>query len=139
MAGGGNEEGEFGLQIAPMLDVMFVLLLFFMVSAGAVMKESELGVNIPGQSTKAPEGIPVLPIILDISKEGAVKFNNLAMDTPDSKDLPTLRAKLKSSVDLEPKQSVLIRPAAEVQHERLVDVLNACSWARVSQLSFAGN
>ncbi|NBR68735.1 MAG: biopolymer transporter ExbD, partial [Verrucomicrobia bacterium] len=27
--GGGGGEGEFGLQIAPMLDVMFVLLMFF--------------------------------------------------------------------------------------------------------------
>ena len=34
MAGGGSSDGDYGLQIAPMLDVMFVLLLFFMVMAG---------------------------------------------------------------------------------------------------------
>ena len=28
--GGGGEEGDFGFQIAPMVDVVFVLLLFFM-------------------------------------------------------------------------------------------------------------
>ena len=138
MAGGGNEEGEFGLQIAPMLDVMFVLLLFFMVSAGAVMKESELGVNVPGQSKPQDNKAQMIPITIDISKEGAVRFNNNPMDSPDNHELPSLRAKLKATVELDPKQSVIIRPAGEVKHERLVDVLNACSFARVTQLSFAG-
>lgn len=137
MAGGGGEEGEFGLQIAPMLDVMFVLLLFFMVSAGAVMKESELGVNVPGVSKAAAPG-QMVPITIDIAKDGAVSANKLPMDSPTNHELPSLRAKLKATVELDAKQSVIIRPAADVPHERLVDVLNACSWAKVTQLSFAG-
>ena len=126
------------MQIAPMLDVMFVLLLFFMVSAGAVMKESELGVNVPGSATKKPDGVAMIPINVDITKDGLVRYNSAPMDSADSKDLPTLRERLKSAVDADPKQAVIIRPAGEVEHERLVDVLNACSWAHVTQLSFAG-
>ena len=42
MAGGGSSDGDYGLQIAPMLDVMFVLLLFFMVMAGKQVKENWL-------------------------------------------------------------------------------------------------
>ena len=49
MAGGGSSDGDYGLQIAPMLDVMFVLLLFFMVMAGKQVKEAELGVQVPGR------------------------------------------------------------------------------------------
>ena len=64
MAGGGSSDGDYGLQIAPMLDVMFVLLLFFMVMAGKQVKEAELGVQVPGASkavstAKTPVTIPV--------------------------------------------------------------------------------
>ena len=37
-----TNEGNFGFQIAPMIDVVFVIMLFFMVMAGAVKVENEL-------------------------------------------------------------------------------------------------
>ena len=45
---GGVSDGEFGFQIAPMLDILFVLLLFFMVSAGAQKHEAALTTQLPG-------------------------------------------------------------------------------------------
>ncbi|MEI6494225.1 MAG: biopolymer transporter ExbD, partial [Verrucomicrobiota bacterium] len=42
MAGGGaSEDGDIGFQIAPMVDVVFVLLLFFMSCAGQQIIEKE--------------------------------------------------------------------------------------------------
>ena len=72
MAGGGGEEGEFGLQIAPLLDVLFVLHLFFMVNAGTKQQD----------------------------------------------------------------QPVIIAPAPEAQHQRVIDLLAACNKAKVKNLAF---
>ena len=49
MAGGGGEGGDFGFQIAPMVDVVFVLLLFFMACAGQNIKEGffQIGLTVP--------------------------------------------------------------------------------------------
>ena len=50
-------EGTFGFQIAPMIDVVFVIMLFFMVMAGAVKVENELNTQLPGTastSTRRP-------------------------------------------------------------------------------------
>ena len=44
----GSVDGEHGFQIAPMLDVLFVLLLFFMMSAGAQKHETNLTTQLPG-------------------------------------------------------------------------------------------
>jgi len=53
MAGSASsEEGDFGFQIAPMVDVVFVLMLFFMAAAGSQVVEKELNLNLPaGQGT----------------------------------------------------------------------------------------
>lgn len=141
MAGGGGsaEEGEFGLQIAPMLDVMFVLLLFFMVSAGVVAKEAELGVQVPGQAAPGAPRPASVPVVIEIMQDGGIRFNQAPIDSAADPELPQLRARLKALVEADEKQAVIIRPHPEVRHERLVEVLNACSWSGVSNLSFGSS
>ncbi len=51
----GSEDGDIGFQIAPMVDVVFVLMLFFMASAGSQVVEKELNINLPaGKSRRKP-------------------------------------------------------------------------------------
>jgi len=140
MAGGGvSEDGDVGFQIAPMVDVVFVLLLFFMASAGSQIVEKELNINLPsGRSSDAAGGVPTTPIIIDIFPDGKVQMNNRVYDTPTSKDLPELRAWLKETVDkFGGKDPVIIRPDPMTKHDRVMDVLNAASAAGVTKLSFS--
>ena len=72
MAGSvGSEDGDIGFQIAPMVDVVFVLMLFFMASAGVQVVEKELAMNLPSGAGK-PSDVPTTPIIIDISGDGQV-------------------------------------------------------------------
>ena len=93
--GGGGESGEFGLQIAPMLDVMFVLLLFYMVMAGSQTKEAELSVDLPSEGQSAPSGVVPTPVYLKIGRNKQVYYNDSPVDTPASESLPALEARLK--------------------------------------------
>src|SRR5438128_1653918 len=105
----GSDEGDIGFQIAPMVDVVFVLMLFFMASAGMQVTEKELGINLPSGANAAAGGPPPTPVIIDISADGQVTMNNQVYDTPVSKDLPTLRAKLKEITSFgEGKDPVII-------------------------------
>ncbi len=136
MAGGGSEEGEFGLQIAPMLDVMFVLLLFFMVGAGAnASKEGELGIKVPGQAA-TNQGTPEQPIVLSIDSEDTVRYNDQPMGEAGDAKLEKLRAKLKEVTNTFGEQPVIISPDGQTKHSRLIQVLDACSYAKVKKLSF---
>lgn len=139
MAGGGvSEDGDVGFQIAPMVDVVFVLLLFFMASAGSQIVEKELNINLPSGRSADAGGVPTTPIIIDIFPDGKVQMNNRVYDNPTSKELPELRAWLKDTVDrFGGKDPVIIRPDPNTRHERIMDVLNAASAAGVTKLSFS--
>jgi biopolymer transport protein ExbD len=135
MSSGGGDEGEFGLQIAPILDLLFVLLLFFMISAGSKAKENELGIKIPSKGGSMPS--TEAPVILKIDKQGQVFWNDSPIDTARSRDLPGLRARLKDVIQkFGISQAVIITPNRVTRHERVVDVLNAASAASVKNLAF---
>ncbi|MEY2852852.1 MAG: ExbD/TolR family protein [Candidatus Methylacidiphilales bacterium] len=134
--GGGGGEGEFGLQIAPMLDVMFVLLMFFMVMAGQQVKEAELGVSVPGSGQ--PSSTAKTPVTLRIAPDGVVTFNDTPVDSREDREMPKLRARLKNLIEAFAEQSVIIRPNDRAPYQRVVDVLNACGAERVKNLTFGG-
>lgn len=136
----GSEDGDVGFQIAPMVDVVFVLLLFFMASAGSQIVEKELNINLPsGRGARALEaGPPPTPIIIDILPDGNVMLNGRVFDNPVSKELPELRAWLKDTIErFGGKDPVIIKPDLDARHERIMDVLNAAAAAGVQNLTFS--
>jgi biopolymer transport protein ExbD len=139
MAGGGtNEDGDVGFQIAPMVDVVFVLLLFFMASAGSQIIAKELTINLPSGRSSSQPGPPPTPIIIDIFPDGTVQMNNKVYDTPNSRELQELRAWLKDTINkFGDKDPVIIRPDPQTRHERIIDVLNAAAAAGVKNLTFS--
>jgi biopolymer transport protein ExbD len=138
MAGGGvSEDGDVGFQIAPMVDVVFVLLLFFMASAGSQIIEKELNINLPS-GRPSLGGIPTTPIIIDILPDGTVQSSDRVFDSPTSKELPALREWLKDTISkFGDKDPVILRPDPQTRQERVMDVLNAASASGVTKLSFS--
>ena len=138
MAGSvGSEDGDIGFQIAPMVDVVFVLMLFFMASAGSQIVEKELRVNLPSGAS-SNNGASITPIIIDISSDGAVSINTENYAAPADKDLKRLKDWLKNAVDtLGDKDPVIIRPSPDTKHGRIIDVLNAAAYAKIKNLTFS--
>jgi len=139
MAGSvGSDDGDAGFQIAPMVDVVFVLMLFFMASAGMQVVEKELGINLPSGGVSRAGGPPPTPIIIDISADGQVTMNNRPYGTPSDKNLTGLREWLKNTIEqFGDKDPVIIRPSPDTRHERIMDVLNAAAASRVKNLTFS--
>jgi biopolymer transport protein ExbD len=131
MAGGGGSDGEFGFQIAPMLDILFVLLLFFMVSAGAQKHEASLTTQLPGGK---PGGD--VPVQVGIDDDGQVSISGAPVDSPTDPALPDLEKRLEGIVAANATQPVVVTPTRSTRHQRVVDVLNACAAAKVENLAF---
>ena len=133
-------DGSVGFQIAPMIDVVFVIMLFFMVMAGSVKVEKELNTKLPGVAlTQAPTDF-VDEQIINISPQGDITLNDQTFDSPSSTDLPQLKAtlmRLKQSGDAA-KSPVLITIISDPQakYRRTINVLDALAVAQITNVTF---
>jgi biopolymer transport protein ExbD len=136
-------EGYFGFQIAPMIDVVFVIMLFFMVMAGTVKVEKEINTQLPGYiNPPKPASLPD-EIVISIAGDGQVALNVQDFDTPASGDLLQLKAtltRLKQSADAA-KSPALVTIVSEpgAKYSRVVDVLDALALAKITNVTFAVN
>jgi biopolymer transport protein ExbD len=133
-------EGMIGFQIAPMIDVVFVIMLFFMVMAGAVKVEKELNTQLPGSAETSGPVEMVDEMVIAISEVGEVSLNEEPMDTPVSRELPTLKntlTRLKQVGD-QSKTLTMVTVVSEPQakYSRTVDVLNALAVAGITNVTF---
>jgi len=134
--GGGGESGDFGFQIAPMVDVVFVLLLFFMASAGQKVNEGFFQIGLPSSAPGGDTKVSV-PIVVDVDQLGNVFVNGNPMSgSVKDRELKQLTEFLTGAMKASPEDPVIVRPNMEARHERVVDVLNACRIARVNKLTF---
>ncbi len=133
-------EGTLGFQIAPMIDVVFVIMLFFMVMAGAVKVERELNTQLPGSAETQAETDFVDEQLITISTTGEIALNDEPMDSPASKDLPQLTAtlmRLKQNADAAKTPAmVTVISDPDAEYNRTVDVLDALAVARIENVTF---
>ena len=133
-----SNEGSVGFQIAPMIDVVFVIMLFFMVMAGAVKVEKELNSQLPGVAETSGGTDFVDEQMINITESGEISINDEPMDSnvpTDSSighDLPQLKGTLLA------KTPVIVTIVSEgmAKYSRTVDVLNALAVAKIDSVSF---
>lgn len=140
-----TESPNAGFQIAPMIDVVFVIMLFFMVMANSVKVEHELKTALPGMATTTSDEV-VLPdeITINIAEDGLVSMNEEVYDAglppAQASKLPGLTdALIRLKKDAEARNSkVLVTLVTEEQakYGRIIEVMNALSKAQLSNVTF---
>jgi len=134
----GSEDGDVGFQIAPMVDVVFVLMLFFMACAGSQVVELEMNINLPaGAGTPNPS---LTPIQINIAADGLVSMNDKVYGQPSNANLPELRDFLRNALQTSGDQDpIIIKPSPDAKHERIIQVLNAITGAAVEDPANPGS
>lgn len=129
-----------GFQIAPMLDVVFVIMLFFMVMAGAVRVENELNTTLPGTAMSSEPTEFYDEQVITISANGEVALNDEPFDSPQNPELPRLTAtlmRLKESADAAKAPAlVTIISDPQAEYRRTINVLDALAVARIDNVTF---
>ena len=119
------------LALTSMLDVIFLLLCFFVTVSVFSQWESEISIKLPSATTaEEPDRLPG-EIIVNLAKDGKVTVNGTALSLDD------LKARLAKVAKFYPDQAVIIRADKEVRYERLVGAIDACREANVWNFSFA--
>jgi biopolymer transport protein ExbD len=120
-----------GIQLAPLVDVLMLLLIFFLLTWSASRSENELDVKVPKASAAKEKMAPPGDVVVNVKTDGSVIVNRRPMTGSELNDL------LQNLVKLYPEQAVVIRGDEGGAYKNVVNVLNICSEAGVSNVAFA--
>ena len=119
------------LALTSMLDVIFLLLCFFVTVSVFSQWESEISIKLPNAKTaEAPERLPG-EIIVNLAKDGAISVNSVGLS------LEELGARLAKVAKFYPGQPVIIRADKEVRYEVLVKLIDTCRASDIWNFSLA--
>jgi biopolymer transport protein ExbD len=129
------------IAIAPLIDAVFLLLIYFMVTSSLERQEADLSFQLPGTVEQdEPLELPDEQII-EIRADGQVVVNEFSYDSPAALRLRELQAMLtrfrEASEANRTTAQVTIAPAPEARHEMIIRVMDAISAAGISGVNFA--
>ena len=128
---GKHKPDPVGFQIAPMIDVVFLLLCFFVTSQVFTQWEAEIDITLPTAKTSQIEQRLPGEIILNIFKNGDVVVNGRKLGEIE------LTAVLQRMAKMFANQPVLIRADQQVAYVHVIRVLDLCKQCDIWNVSFA--
>jgi len=111
---------EVGVNLTPLIDVVFLLLIFFMVST-TFKKESHLNLSLP-EAEGQPVATQVKQIEVIVGADGAYAVNNQSLV---NNTLDTLKAAIKKMAEGKTDLPMIISADAKADHENVVRVMDA--------------
>lgn len=118
-------------QIAPMVDILLFLLVFFILTWNFSRNEAELDVKVPAAQEGKEARRPAGEVILNVKKDGGIVMNRRPMSSEELLDTLSRIAKLY------PDQAVILRGDENVDYRYVVDVLDVCRAANIWNVAFA--
>lgn len=124
-----------GFQLAPMLDVVFLLLIFFVVTQKFILNEQDLKVQVPTAPKTTEEAARAIDeIIINAREENGELVITIDREVFTRDKLMSM---LRRMVAVNPNQPVRIRGDAEMRWQKVADVISTCSQAGVRNVSFS--
>lgn len=135
-----HEEAD-GIQMAPLIDIVFLTLVFFMVTSVYSVLESEMDITLPtaDQAIEA-ERVPGEIIVNLLSADDARMVDGELRDIVVNERTMTiqeLQGVLNRVAEYFPGGAVIIRADENARHGRVIAILDACSRADIQNISFA--
>jgi biopolymer transport protein ExbD len=118
-------------QIAPMVDILLFLLVFFMLTWNFSRNEAELDVKVPAAREGKENRRPAGEVILNVKRDGVIVMNRKVMSPEE------ITATLSRISKLYPDQPVVLRGDESVDYRYVVDVLDICRAANIWNVAFA--
>ena len=123
---------ELELNLTPLIDVVFLLLIFFMVST-TFQKESEISLQLPRASAEPPEDVPErLEVVIDAAGTFYVNDQELVRS-----DVESLQAALYELAGGDREKPVTIRADAQTPHQSVVTAMDAAARLGMLRMSIA--
>ena len=136
------------VDLTPMIDVTFLLLIYFMVTTMLKQPEAELSIQLPGKPQNS-DAKPMEMLKVRVGDEGEVYLNGSEIEDGFDLTMPDLVANLKTQKGMrdqlissgarskeEAELKVEIESSGIAEHQSSISVLNACSSTGVNKATF---
>ena len=120
-----------GIQLAPMIDVVFLLLIFFIVLWNYARFETEIDISVPAASAGENPERTIGEIVVNVKKGGQIIIEGVEKSETETLEM------FNNIVAAYPDQALILRGDKEASFDHIVKVLNLCKKANIWNISFA--
>ena len=117
------------INITPLLDLAFVLLIIFMITTPLL--ENSMSLIIPSSGAKTPPVAASQVQTISIDRNEAIRFNNQTLD------LDSLTSQLREIKRVNPDIAVVIRPDRDLPVQKLIALMDALQRAEIMKVGIA--
>ena len=125
-----EQDEDVQINLTPMLDMVFNLLLFFLAATTFAKEEVELDMRLPPAKSGTPQE-PKKQFVINLLADGRLTVDGRVLT------MEALRQKLSALGQRDSNQSVLVRGDQQAQFGLGVQVLDACRLAKLAKVDFA--
>ncbi|MCH6550997.1 MAG: biopolymer transporter ExbD [Planctomycetes bacterium] len=122
----GNQVGV-SIDLTPIIDMVFLLLIFFLVATTFHQTEREMQVALPAATSAGPISATLREIIVNVDAEGRIIVNGRTIDAQE------LRSLIERAVAGNPQQKVTVRGDRRTAYVNVIRVLDVCKGSGVQE------
>ncbi|MEM7602292.1 MAG: biopolymer transporter ExbD [Verrucomicrobiota bacterium] len=131
------KEEDPGLDMSSLIDVSFLLLIYFLVTSTLDPKEADLGMTMPTDNSTGTTEVEIDQMTIEVNREGHIVLNDEVLDTDSgNREVPMLFDRLKAYAEgaaLTGSEPLVVIAADDASKgQRFVDVLNALAHSEVN-------
>jgi len=119
--------GTASIELTPMIDMVFLLLTFFLVATTFHQEEREMRIALPFANASAPISALLQEFIVNVDREGKIIIGGQAVEIED------LSGMVGEAVKVNPDQKVTVRGDRETPYANIVTVLDVCKQAGIQE------
>ncbi len=120
-----------GFQLAPLVDILLVLLLYFILTWNFALTESQLDISVPSAREGREAQRAIGQMIINVDAQGEILVNRRRLTGEELLDI------LKQLSNAFPDQPVVLRGDREASYSHIVRVLDICREANIWNVAFA--
>ena len=121
-----NDTG-ISVEMTPMIDMVFNLLIFFLVATTFHQLEREMQIALPAASSAAPISAMLREIVINVDAEGRIYVGGQGVEAE------ALEQMVRTAVAANPEQKVTVRGDRSTAYANVVGVLDICKAAGVQE------
>ncbi len=119
------------MNLVPLIDVLFILLIFFIVTFAMARFETELNISVPAAESGVQSERRVGELVINVRQDGTLVWNSIVLNEEQ------LMVKLQEIARFDRKRAIIIRGDKQTEYEKIVRVLSVTHASGLHHVSFA--